>query len=82
MWQLSDWPSHTYDTHSELSHRQREWWRRSCTGCILRAVKLLGNALPMPGEDRLRRDDASDFRKRLLAELLTDLGERLTLAVA
>jgi hypothetical protein len=36
----------------------------------------------MPGEDRLRRDDASDFRKRLLAERLTDLGERLTLAVA
>ena len=48
----------------------------------LRAVKLLRDQPPMPGQDGFRLDDARNFFERLLAELFTDLGKGLPLAIS
>ena len=48
---------------------------------LLRAVKLLGHELPVPAKDRVRRDDRGHFFEGLLAELLTNFGQRFALAV-
>jgi hypothetical protein len=49
---------------------------------MLRAVILLGDQLPVPGEDGVRGDDTGHFLQRLLTQSLAQFGERLPLSVA
>src|SRR5215831_4148775 len=48
---------------------------------LLGAIEFLRHQLAMPGENRIGFDDGSDFRQRLLAKFLADLGQGLALGV-
>src|SRR4029450_8111251 len=48
---------------------------------LLGAIKLLGHKFAVPAKNRLGLDDVGDFLQSLLAQLLTDLGKGLALAV-
>jgi hypothetical protein len=49
---------------------------------LWRAVKLLGDELAVPGENRVRLDQARHLLQRLLPQFLAELGQRLTLPLA
>src|SRR5881397_2070802 len=46
------------------------------------AVKLLRHELAVPAEDRVRLDDSGHLRQCLFAQLLTNLGQGLALAIS
>src|SRR6266850_2271372 len=48
---------------------------------LLGTIELLGHQLAVPREDRVGCDDAGDLRQRLLAQLLSNLGQGLALAI-
>ena len=49
---------------------------------LLGTVKLLGDELAVPAENRVGFDDRRHFRQGLLPQLLANLGEGLALAIA
>ena len=49
---------------------------------VLRPVELLRHQAPMPGQDGLGSNDARDFFERLLAQFLSNLGQRPPLTVS
>ncbi len=48
---------------------------------LLGTIKLLGNQLPMPRQDRIGLDDCRDLFQRLIAELLTHRSQCLSITV-
>jgi hypothetical protein len=42
---------------------------------VLGAVKLLGDQSPIPGQNRVRFGNASDFPERFAAKVLSDFGQ-------
>jgi hypothetical protein len=67
------------------THHQRFYFLAdrgaSRTLALLGAVKFLRDKFAVPAKDGVRLDDLGHFRERLLAQLLADLGQGLTLAV-
>jgi hypothetical protein len=51
-------------------------------GSLLRAIELLGDQPPVPGQDCLGPDDARDLREGFAAEPLANLRQRPALSVA
>src|SRR5919109_3461459 len=49
---------------------------------VLGAIKLPGDQLPVPRQDRIGCDDRGDLGQCLLAQLLPELGQALALSVA
>ena len=65
--------------HDQLGNRLR--CQRPTTTTVGAAVVLLGDQLPIPAQDRVRRDDARDLSEDSPAELLPTYGEPTPLCV-
>src|SRR5882672_2202722 len=57
---------------------------RGTTWCLalMSSIALLGDQFPVPGQNRVGGNNTGNLRKRLLAQPLTNLGERLALRVS
>ena len=58
----------------------RSWGDRESLA-LLRAVKFLGDQLPVPGQNGVQRDTAGHLLQRLLAQFFPDLGEGFPLTI-